>query len=252
MSFGYNEFPAAPPSVQIHRVGAWKLYAGAVLAAVGVGFAGYVYLGPYLKLTKVVRAQAAELNQERGSSDEMVAERDKLKAALDQRTGSEREKASAASKASASIQDYAAELKTALAAVGADVAVEGGRLRVGLPTKVLFDQPFSTVVSSQGDATLKVIASALKKTEMRGRVRAPLIASPPPKELAQFKNIGEFEVLRAARVMLLLAAAGVAAENVMVVGEAGKAPAAAPAPASKKGRPAAALPDRVDIELEPV
>jgi len=247
MSFGYNDFPASPPSVQIHRVGAWKLYAGAVLAAVGVGFAGYVYLGPYLKMTKVVRAQAAELSQERGSSEEIVAERDKLKAALDQRSGTDREKASAASKVSASIQDYAAELKTALAAAGADVSVEGGRLRVGLPTKAVFDQPFSTVVSPQGDAALKVIASALKKTGMRGRVHAPLIASPPPRELAQFKNIGEFEVLRAARVMLLLAASGVAADRVLVAGEIG--PAAAPA--SKKGRPAA-LPDRVDIELEPV
>lgn len=250
MSFGYNDLPPAPPSVQIHRVGAWKLYAGAVLAAVGVGFAGYVYLGPYLKITKVVRAQAAELNDERGSSDQMVAEHEKLKAALAQRSGAEREKASAASKASPPIQDYAAELKTSLAAVGADVAVEDGRLRVGLPTKVLFDQPFSTVVSAQGDAALKVIASALKKTGMRGRVHAPLIASPPPRELAQFKNIGEFEVLRAARVMLLLAAAGVAPDRVMVAGEAGPAPAAAP-PASKKGRPAA-LPDHVDIELEPV
>jgi len=126
MSFGYNEFPAAPPSVQIHRVGGWKLYAGAVLAAVGVGFAGYVYLGPYLKLTKVVRAQAAELSEERGSSDQMIAERDRLKAALDQRNGSEREKASAASKRSESVQDYAAELKTALAAViDRDVGTHG-------------------------------------------------------------------------------------------------------------------------------
>jgi outer membrane protein OmpA-like peptidoglycan-associated protein len=221
------------------------LYAGAILAAVGVGFAGYVYLGPYLKLTKVVRAQAAELTEERGSSEQMIAERDKLKVALDQHTGSEREKVSAASKQSASIQDYAAELKTALAAAGADVAVEDGRLRVALPAKSLFDQPFSTVISGQGDAALKVIASALKKTGMRGRVHASLIQSPPPRELAQFKNIGEFEMLRAARVMLLLVSSGVAADRVMVAGEGGGATAA-----PKKGRPAA-LPDRVDIDLEP-
>src|ERR1044071_3829023 len=106
MSFGYNDFPSAPPSVQIHRVGGWKLYAGAVLAAVGVGFAGYVYLGPYLKMTKVVRAQADELSQERGSSEQITAERDKLKAALDRRSGSEREKATVASKQTESIQDY--------------------------------------------------------------------------------------------------------------------------------------------------
>jgi len=244
MSYGYNDFPAAPPSVQIHRVGGWKLYAGAILAAAGVGFAGYVYLGPYLKLTKVVRAQAAELTEERGSSEQMIAERDKLKVALDQHTGSERERVSAASKQSASVQDYATELKTALAAVGADVAVADGRLRVALPAKALFDQPFSTVISAQGDAALKVIAAALKRTGMRGRVQAPLIQSPPPRELAQFKNIGEFEMLRAARVMLLLVASGVAADRVMVAGEAGSTTA------PKKGRPAA-LPDRVDIDLEP-
>ena len=61
----------------------------------------------------------------------------------------------------------------------------------------------------------------------------------------QFKNIGEFEMLRAARMMLLLAGAGVAPDRVMVVGEAGPA-----VDASKKAR--APLPDRVDIELEPV
>jgi len=58
--------------------------------------------------------------------------------------------------------------------------------------------------------------------------------------------IGEFEMLRAARVMLLLAGAGVAADRVLVAGQTGPAPAAA-----KKGRPAA-LPDRMDIDLEPV
>ena len=56
MSFGFNDpFPAAPPSVQIRRVGGWKAFAGAVLAAAGVGFAAFVYVGPYQKLTKTVR-----------------------------------------------------------------------------------------------------------------------------------------------------------------------------------------------------
>lgn len=246
MSFGYNDFPAAPPSVQIHRVGGWKLFAGAALAAFGIGFAGFVYLGPYLKLTKVVRAQTAELNEERGSTDQLTAERDKLKAALDRRVGSEQEKVSVVSKQVESLQDYVAELKTALGATGASVAAEEGRLRVSFPTKAVFDQPYSTVVSSQGDAALKVIAAALKKTGMRGRVHAPLVPSAPPRELAQFKNIGEFEVLRAARVMLILAGGGVAADRLMVSGEL-PAPAAAPA---KRGRPA--VPDRLDIEIEPV
>ena len=245
MSFGYNDpfsAGAAAPAVQVQRVGGWKLFAGAVLAAAGVGFAGFVYLGPYLKLTKVVTAQTSELNETRGSTDQLTAERDKLKAALERRVGSEQEKAAAASKKTESIQDFAAELKVALAAVGANVSNDDGRARVSLPGKALFDQTFSTVISPQGEATVKVLVTALKKTGMRGRVKAPLIPAAPPKELAQFKNIGEFEMLRAARVMLVLSNEGVAADHLMVVGEVPPAP-------PHKGRPA--VPDRLDIEIEP-
>ena len=69
MSYGYNDsFAAAPaaPVVQVQKVGSWKLLAGATLAAVGLGFAGFVYLGPFLKVQKALQAQTTELDQARG------------------------------------------------------------------------------------------------------------------------------------------------------------------------------------------
>jgi hypothetical protein len=243
MSFGYNDpFPAAPPTVQIQKVGGWKLFAGALLAAAGVGFAGFVYLGPYQKVTKIVHERTDELNHERGSTDELAAERDKLKAALDRRLGADREKAASTSKQSETLQDFAAELKVALAAVGANVSSEDGRVHVSFAATTLFEQALSTAISAQGESALKVVVAGLKKTGMRGRVKARLIPSPPPRELAQFKNVGEFDMLRAARVMLVLAAAGVAADHLAVVGE-------LPPTGARKGR--SPVPDRLDVEIEP-
>src|SRR5438477_9908704 len=80
MSFGFNDpYPSAPPAVQIRRVGGWKALAGAVLAAAGVGFAAFVYVGPYRTLAKIVRDRTSELSQRQGSTDQLADERDKLK-----------------------------------------------------------------------------------------------------------------------------------------------------------------------------
>jgi hypothetical protein len=242
MSFGFNDpFPAAP-AVQIRQVGRWKAFAGAVLAAAGIGFAGFVYIGPYQKLTKIVRERTTELGQQQGSTEQLADERDRLKAALAARVGSEQDKAAAASKRTDALQSLATDLKGVLGTSAATVSATDGHLRVGFPTGSLFEQATSTGISPPGDEALKALAGSLKKSGMRARVRAKLIPTAPPRELAQFKNIGEFEMLRAARVMLALANGGVAADHVAVVGEV--APAGA-----RKGK--AALPDRLDVEIEP-
>jgi hypothetical protein len=243
MSYGYNNpFPAAAPQVQIQRVGGWKLLAGAMLAAAGLGFAGFVYLVPYQKLTKLVHERTTELSSQRGSADELTAERDKLKEALDKRLEADQEKTAGASKRTESLQALAALLKADLAAVGANVSADEERVRVSFSVPSLFEQPLSTAISPQGETALKVVIAGLKRTGMRGRVKAKLIQGAPPRELAQFKNVGEFEMLRAARVMLVLGNGGVAADHLMVAGE-------APAAAAKKGR--TSLPDRLDVEIEP-
>ncbi len=242
MSYGFNDpFSAAPPAIQIRRVGGWKLLAGMMLAAAGVGFAGFVYVGPYRQVTRALDDRIAELGKQRGSTDDLSSERDRLKAQLDKREATEQDKAAAETKRRDGLQELAGELKTALVAVGANVTVDDRHVTVGLSVPTLFEQPTSVAISPQGDAALKVVVAALKKTGMRGRVKAKLIQAPPPRELAQFKNIGEFEVLRAARVMLVLAGGGVTGDHLAVVGE-------APAPA-RKGR--VGIPERLDIEIEP-
>jgi hypothetical protein len=243
MAYGYSEsFVGGQPPVQVHRVGGWKLLLGAMLAVAGVGFAAYVYLGPYQKLTKALRARTAELAQARQASQDTVDERDRLKAELGKKEGVERDKSAAEKKKQDAVDAFAAEVKTALAAFGANLTAGGGRAEVSFATSAIFDQPTSTVISAQGDAALKILAGALKKAGFRTRVMAKLIPSPPPRELAQFKNVGEFAMLRAVRVALAMAAGGVAPDRVAAAGE---APLTG---GSHKGRPG--VPDRLEIEIE--
>jgi hypothetical protein len=243
MSYGYNEsFVGGQPPVQVHRVGGWKLMLGGMVAAVGLGFAGFVYLGPYQKVTKAFHARAAELEQERQASQDLAAERDKLKAELSKREGTEHDHAQVEAKKQQAVDAFAAEMKTALGAFGANLTAGGGRAEVTFATTSVFDQPISTVISPQGDAAIKILAGALKKAGFRTRVMAKLISTPPPRELAQFKNVGEFTMLRAVRVALLLAAAGVAPERVAAAGE-------TPVAGGHKGK--ATVPDRLEIEIEP-
>lgn len=243
MAYGYSEsFVGGQPPVQVHRVGGWKLLLGIMVAAAGVGFAGYVYLGPYQKLTKALRARTAELAQERTSSQDAVNERDRLKAELGKKEGVERDKSAAERKKQDAVDAFAGEVKTALAAFGANLTAGGGRAEVSFATTAIFDQPTSTVISAQGEAALKILATAIKKAGFRTRVMAKLIPSPPPRELAQFKNVGEFAMLRAVRVALALAGGGVPPDRVAAAGE---APLTG---ASHKGRPG--VPDRLEIEIE--
>ncbi|MEO5767533.1 MAG: hypothetical protein ABIS92_04225 [Polyangia bacterium] len=242
MAYGYNDsFVGGHPPVQIQRVGGWKALAGAMLAAAGLGFAGYVYLGPYQKLTKEMAVRTAELGEERTSSQDVAAERDKLKRQIAERDSADQNKAASQSRRQQAVDAFAAELKTPLAAFGATVSADGGRARVGFATSSMFDQPTSTVISPQGEAALKVLAGSLKKAGFRVGVLAKLITTPPPRELAQFKNIGEFAMLRAVRVALGLVAGGVAPDRIAATGD--------NPPTTHKGKPA--VPDHLEIEIEP-
>lgn len=242
MAYGFSDsFVGGQPPVQVHRVGGWKLLLGAMLAAVGLGFAAYVYLGPYQKLTKALRARTTELTEARQASQDAVDERDRLKSELGKKEGAERDKSAAERKRQEAVDAFATEMKAALSAFGATLTASGGRAEVSFPTSGMFEQPISTVISPQGDAALKVLSGGIKKAGFRSRVMARLIPSPPPRELAQFKNVGEFAMLRAVRVALALAGGGVPPDRVAAAGEAPSAGA--------KGR--AGIPDRVDVEIEP-
>ena len=244
MAYGYNEsLEGGPqPPVQIHRVGGWKLLLGAMLGAAGLGFGGYVLLGPYQKLTHTLRAQASALGEERAASEDLSAERDKLKAELSRRAGAEQEKAAAEGKRKEAVEAFSAELKAALGAFGGTASVVGAKAEISFATASVFEDPASSVISPQGEAALKVLGGAVKKWGFRARAKAKLIPAPPPRNLAQFKNIGEFAMLRAVRAALALADGGVPADRIAAAGE-------APPPNPRKAKPA--VPDRLDIEIEP-
>lgn len=245
MSYGYNDsFAAAPaaPVVQVKKVGGWKLLLGAILAALGLGFAGFVYVGPFQKVSKALQAQTSELDQARGATDELTSERDKLKAAVEKHMDVEQEKTSTTTKHHETLQAVAADLKGALPPAAVSISADDARVRLNFAASALFEQPFSIGISPAGETALKAVAAALKKGGLRGKVKAKLIQTPPPRELGQFKAIAEFEMLRAARVLLVLSSGDVPADHLAVAGE-------LPPPAARKGR--GSVPDRLDIEIEP-
>jgi hypothetical protein len=243
MAYAYDEsVVGGQPPVQIHRVGGWKLLVGAMLAAAGLGFAGFIYAVPYQKVMRSLHARTDELGKERAGIEDLVAERDALKAEVTRREAADQDKAAAASSKQQAVAAFVAEMKPALAAFGATTAVGDGRAQVSFAVASLFEQPTSTVISPQGEAALKVLGGAVKKAGFRVRAKAKLIPAPPPKALSQFQNIGEFAMLRSVRAMLALANAGVAPDKVATVGE-------APSAGGRKAKPG--IPDRLDIEIEP-
>jgi hypothetical protein len=245
MSYGYNDSFAgaqAAPVVQVQKVGSWKLLLGATLGALGLGFAGFVYVVPFQKVTKALQSQTSELDQAKGTTDELTSERDKLKAAVEKHMDVEQEKTANDAKHREMLQGVATELKGALPPASVNVSADEARVRLSFTVAGLFEQPFSIGISPAGETALKAVAATMKKGGLRGKVKAKLIPTPPPRELGQFKAIGEFEMLRAARVLLVLSNGGVAADHLAVAGD-------LPPPAARKGR--GGVPDRLDIEIEP-
>ena len=211
---------------------------GLVVAAAGAGFAGYVYLVPYQKMTKATAARTLELNEERNASQQLAAERDRAKAELTRRELAEKDKAQSDKRRKQAIEDLASELKTTFAEAGAQVAEGADRVAIAFPELSLFENAKSTALSTQGQTAVRTLAGTLKKGTYRTRVIARLAPVPPPKDLSQFKNVGEFGMLRSARVALLLVDAGVGAGSIAVAG-------ALPAARKKPG-----MPDRLELEIE--
>jgi hypothetical protein len=223
------------------------------VAAAGVGFAGYVYFVPYQTMQREVGSRTAQLAAERATVAETTAERDKLKASLAKFTDAEKEKAAAESKCKATLDALISALRPSLEPLGATVAVPAAEptagaatLLVSFPAEKLIDAN-GIDVSDGGVAALKILADNIKKSSAKARVLARASSSPPPKELKSlFHSAGELHAVRAARVLSALEDAGLPPASVSIDGEAEK-----PAP-RPRGKKAAPVPDRLDVQVEPL
>jgi flagellar motor protein MotB len=216
------------------------------VAFCGLGFAGYVYLIPYQKMLHAVALRQAELANQRAAADEAAAQRDKLKARLDTYVDADKEKADAESKKKATLDALAAGLKGGLEELGATVALDDKGLKISFPAAKVIDKN-EIDVSDAGQEVLKLVAGTAKKESAKIRIFAHTSGAAPPKQLRSlFKTAGEIRAVRAARVMSALEAAGLPPGDIMIVGQADRAPARS---RGRRGPPAP--PDRLDLEVEP-
>jgi hypothetical protein len=217
------------------------------VAFAGLGFAGYVYFIPYQKMEHAVAVRQAELTTQRAAADEASAERDKLKARVDSYVSADKDKSAAEAKKQASLDALSTGLKGGLEELGGSVAVQGTAVHIGFPAPKVIDSN-GIDVSEAGQTVLKLVAGAVKKENAKVRILARTSSAPPPKELKKlFKTAGEVRAVRAARVMSALEAAGLAPSEIMIVGQADKAP---PRAHGRRGQ-ASAPPDHLDLEVEP-
>jgi hypothetical protein len=242
---------AVPPA---RSGGGWKALLWFAVAAAGVGFAGYVFLFPYQKLQSALGTRTAELAAQQSTVAETTAERDKLKAALAKFTDAEKDKAAVESKRKADVDGLIAALRPSLEPLGATVAVpaqptdaaNNGALVVSFPADKIIDTN-GIDVSEAGVSALKILADTLKKSSAKARIVARASAAPPPKELKNlFHSAGELHAVRAARLLSALEDAGLAPTAVSIAGEAEK-----PTPRGR-GKKAAPVIDRVDVQVEPL
>jgi hypothetical protein len=252
----YDAFDSAMGGAQVIKRsgGGWRQLFWFSVAAAGLGFAGYVYLVPYHQMVGALETRSRELREQRGGGQEIVAERDRLKTDMGRFEQAEKNKAAKEAKRKEDLHGLAAQLKPALEEMGALVTSSGERVVVSLSADKAVDKN-GIDVSEAGNAVLKVLAAELKKSGGGARIRAKFGASPAPKQLRSlFGTVGEVSAVRAARVMSALQGAGVAPEQLSVVGEAEtvKSSARPPGAKSKKAAVAAsATADRLDIEVEP-
>jgi hypothetical protein len=235
--------------------GGWKAMLWFSVAAAGVGFAGYVFLVPYQNMQRALGTRNAELAAERNNAAEAAAERDKLKTALAKFTDAEKDKAASEVKRKAEVDALIAALRPSLEPLGATVAVQEAKdasgkdasvLVVSFPAEKIIDTN-GIDVSEGGVAALKILADNLKKSSAKARILARASAAPPPKELKNlFHSAGELHAVRAARLLSALVDAGLAPASVAIAGETEK-----PTPRAR-GKKAAPVPDRVDVQVEPM
>jgi len=226
--------------------GSWKSLFYFLLAAAGVGFAGYVYLVPYSKMERAVGSNQSAIADERRAAEIAISERDKLKADVARLKAAVDEKATADDKRKKTIDTLAIQLKPGLEALGATVVTEPGALDVSFPANKMIDAN-GIDVSDGGMAAVKILAEAAKRESAKVRIRARSSAAAPPKELRSlFRTAGEMNAVRAARVMSSFENAGVAPARVTIVGDVDKGGAKA-----RGKKPGAAPADRVELEIEP-
>jgi hypothetical protein len=222
------------------------------LAAAGLGFAGYVFLAPYQKMKSALATRSAELGEQRAASDELTADRDRLKAQVATYSAADDARATVESKHKNQIAVVAAQLAQLLPVLdplGANVVSSGPTLTVSFDVAKMIDRN-GIDVSQGGLAALQIVSGAVKKGGARVQIKVRASAAPPPRELKSlFRTAGEMHAVRAARIMSALENAGLAPEQVSIVG-AGAAPADKPARGRGK-KAAASPPERLDIEVEP-
>ena len=253
--------PVPPPPVFSPSVARWKNLLWLSIAAVGVGFAGYLYLMPYRQLTGTLEARSRELHQEREEGHQLATERDELKSSVDKFQASQKDRTEKVAKGQQEIEAMAAQLKPALQALGAAISTDHGRMLVSLAPEKSIDKN-GIDVSSEGAAVLKILAGAIKRTSAQVHIRARFGSGPAPKQLRSlFGTTGEVSAVRAARVMSALEGAGLAPDRLTIVGapeSLTEAPKPLPRASSRRRRAAAAAAaatavgeDRLDIEVEP-
>jgi hypothetical protein len=228
--------------------GSWKSLFYFLLAAAGVGFAGYVYVVPYSKMERAVGSNVSAIADERRAAEVAIAERNKLKEDLAKFTAAAADKSTTESKHKTTIDTLATQLKPGLEPLGATIAAEGTTVGVSFPAARLIDAN-GIDVSDAGLPAIKILAETIKKEATKIRIHARASAAPPTKELRSLcRNAGEMNAIRAARVMSELQHAGVSPGRITIVGdvaEKGQARAA-------RGKKAGAAPaDRVELEIEP-
>jgi len=170
-------------TTSVARIG-WRQLGWLAAAALGVGFAGYLYLFPYRQLTGTLETRSRELRQERSDGHEVAADRDRLKATVDKVEATERDKAADAGKHREVLEAMAAQLKPPLQELGVKLTVADGKLLVSLAPDKAIDRN-GIDVSGEGNAALKILAGAMKRNgtsahqgAVRHRPRAEAAAQP--------------------------------------------------------------------------
>jgi len=251
----------SPPHAISARPG-WKQLGWLAIAAAGVGFAGYLYLVPYRQLAGGLELRSRELRQERTEGHELLADRDRLKGSVDKFEASAQEKAAAGAKQREALEALAAQIRPPLQELGATVEMGEGRVKISLSPDKAIDKN-GIDVSGEGNAVLKILAGAMKRSGGVAHIKAKFGTAPAPKQLRSlFGTVGEVSAVRAARVMSALEGAGLPPERLSIVGEVGteKETPSKPIPrgAGRRKRAAAAaaaaastMGERLDIEVEP-
>jgi hypothetical protein len=237
-------------SMAVSSGGSWSKLLYFLVAAAGVGFAGYVYLVPYQKMERAVGSNQSAVADEHRAAESALAERDRLKADLAKYNASASDKSSAEAKQKTTIDTLATQLRPGLEALGATVVADASALQVSFPAAKMIDAN-GIDVSDGGMAAIKIMADAAKRETAKVRIRARSSAAAPPKELRSlFHTAGEMNAVRAARVMSSLEHAGVAPARLSIFGDvADKSQRPARPARGKKAAPVAQ--DRVELEIEP-